>query len=360
MKKIVFVISQLYGGGAERVTAALVNEMCKDRTLEMHLITYKQDENKDYFVDKKIIRHTMEMKEDGRIGAIFSRIAFLKNTIAKIDPCCVISLDGPRVVTLLTMSMIGSKIPLILSERNAPDRYPETKVLRAMRNFSYTLCDGIVFQTNEAKEYFPFYIKKKGIVISNPITGNLPTRFEGIREPRIVNYCRLDSQKNLDLLIDSFADIADDFPHYTLHLYGDGPEKSKLERKIQEMKLSEKVILHGYSECIYDEILKASLFVSSSNYEGISNSMLEAISLGIPSICTDCPAGGARETIINGVNGILVPTGNKTEMTKAMKKVLSDEKLATAMSKEGNQLREKISVNAITQQWIGFINEITG
>ena len=209
-----------------------------------------------------------------------------------------------------------------------------------------------------AKSYLSFLGRKKSVVICNPITGNLPKPHEGERERRIVNWCRLDNQKNLDLLIDAFRDITDDFPEYVLYIYGEGPERKRLEQKIKDIKLEEKIFLPGHSNNIYDEVLKAALFVSSSDYEGISNSMLEAIALGIPTICTNCPVGGAREVIEDGINGLLIPVGDKNALKDAMVKVLTNEQFSKSLSKNGIMLREKISAKKIAEQWEEYIYEI--
>lgn len=355
MKKIVFVIDTLFGGGAERVTAALANEFCKDENNQIHIITYNQDE-KDFYVDKRIMRHEIgDVCGKLRFQRIYKRIFRIREIIKKIDPCYVISLGSPIIVFPLVFSMVGSGYPLILSERNDPQRYPASKISRFIRNLCYLYCDGVIFQTNEAKKYFPKRIQQKGIVICNPITSKMPDPYMEIRDYRIVNFCRLTSQKNLDLLIDSFSDISEEFDKYSLHIYGEGEERERLQKKIEEIDLSNRVYLHGYSDNIYEQIKKASLFVSSSNYEGISNSMLEAIALGIPTICTDCPAGGARETIKHGVNGLLVPVGDRLQLANAMKRVLSDDVLANTLSHNGVKLRSMISVNEISKKWIDAI-----
>ena len=356
-KKITFVIEQLIGGGAERVTAALVNEICKDDSYDVHLVVYKRDTKNDYKTDDRITWHVMEDKETSRLGAIQHRVSFLRNTIKTIKPDCVLSLGTPRITVLLTVAMIGLKCPLILSERNDPKRYPVTKVWRKLRDISYYLADGVVFQTTEAKECFAKSIMNKSVVICNPLTANLLERHENERDHRIVNCCRLSKQKNLDLLIDAFSDIVIEFPNNTLHIYGEGPEKEHLENKVVNLGLTDKVYFHDYSNRIHEEINTASLFVSSSDYEGISNSMLEAIALGIPTICTDCPVGGARETIEHGFNGMLVPVNDRNAMAKAMKEVLSNDELMDTLSKNGYLLREKINVTAITEKWLSFIHK---
>ena len=352
MKKIVFVIRQLHGGGAERVTAALANELCKNNEYQVHIIMFSRDDKSEYCLDNQVCCHSMGIPPHGRIKAIMYRCSYLRKTIKSIDPYCVISLDGIRSIMLTLISMIGRKRCLVLSERNDPKSHPSSKGLRLLRLFAYSVCAGVVFQTNEAKSFFPRFIQKKSVVICNPITSKLPAPNIGERSTRIVNFCRLVPQKNLDLLIDSFADIVAFFPEYSLHIYGDGEERERLENKIIQMNLQNKILLHGYSTNIYDEINDAALFVSSSNYEGISNSMLEAISLGIPSICTDCPAGGARDVIKAGVNGFLVAVGDKSGLSQMMKNVLSNKELSQTISEGGLKLRGEISVSEISKKWI--------
>lgn len=356
MKKLVFVISYLYGGGAERVTAALASEISRWDGYQVHIITYSEDKNKEYPLHSNVICHVMPKLNGGRLSNIASRIRFLRSKIKEIDPCCVLSLGTAAVKCLLLLSMIGLRIPLILSERNDPKNMPKSKFDRMIRLFVYASCDGVVFQTEGAKNFFPKCVRKKSAVIANPITGNLPAAFQGNRAHRIVNFCRFVPQKNLGLLIDAFADIASEFPSYTLWIYGEGPERPMLEQKIVDYALTDRVLLPGYSNNIYADINDAALFVSSSDYEGISNSMLEAIAMGIPCVCTDCPPGGAAETIEDGVNGLLVPVNDRTAMANAMRRVLKDNELAERMHKSGVLLRNKLSVYEISNKWMEFIN----
>ena len=357
MEKIVFVIEQLKGGGAERVTAALMNQMCAQT--EIHLIsTYDHDLSKDYPVDSRVIKHTFRAACRNHAELILKRIMFLRRTIKELDPMCVVSLGACGSDTVLTASMLGLRIPLVLSERNDPARSPESKLLRLLRPINYMLCDGLVFQTNGAREYFPDFIAKKSAVIPNPITGSLPPRHEGARVRRRINCCRLMPQKNLGLLIDAFSDISAEFADVTLEIWGEGPERAKLEARIREMKLEDRVRLPGYTDDAYALLSPSLMFVSSSDYEGISNSMLEAMALGVPTVCTDCPAGGARESIRDGESGLLVPVGDRKALAAAMKRLLTDPALAEKLSRNGYGIREEISAAAISRKWLEYIHKI--
>lgn len=357
MRKLVFVIEHLRGGGAERVTAALMNELCCEE--EVHLVsTYHHDETDEYPTDPRIIKHTIWPQRGSWLGLIRDRVVFLRKTITEIAPDCVVSLATTRTNILIAAALLGKRIPVVLSERNDPRRDPASKVIRLLRYWIYSTCNGLVFQTTEARDFFPKWISRKSVVICNPLTGNLPPCHEGTREPRIINCCRLTVQKNLDLLIDAFSDIAAEFPAMRLDILGEGEERKRLEQKIAAMGLRERICLPGYSNDVYQEMRKCSLFVSSSDYEGISNSMLEAMALGVPVICTDCPAGGAREVIRNGENGFLVPTGDRAAMADAMRRVLKDDELAGRMSRGGVMLRREIAPAVIARKWMDYVNGI--
>lgn len=357
LKKIVFVIEELYGGGAERVTAALMNELCLQT--EVHLIsTYRHDETKDYPTDRRIIKHTFDGQTESRLKTLAKRIAYLRRTILSIAPDCVLSLAGCGTHALLNVALAGSGIPIILSERNDPARFPHSSVERMLRFISYLSCKGLVFQTHGAQAYFPGIISRKSVIISNPITSNLPKRYEGMRENRIVNCCRLSKQKNLVLLIDAFSEIAAEFPDMALEIYGEGPEREVLEKRISELHLQNKVYIPGYIENVFETIRTAAMFISSSDYEGLSNSMLEAMALGVPVICTDCPAGSAREVINHGENGYLVAVGDRAGLSSAIRGLLRNPEVMERFSRNGAKLRDEISAEMIAGKWLAYMEKI--
>ena len=108
----------------------------------------------------------------------------------------------------------------------------------------------------------------------------------------------------------------------------------------------------GFAEDIHQKMLDAMLYVSSSDYEGISNSMLEALGMGVPTIATDCPVGGARMVIQNGVNGLLVPVKDANALYNAMKRIIEDKNFMEMISKEATKILKKYPLEKISQKWI--------
>ena len=97
------------------------------------------------------------------------------------------------------------------------------------------------------------------------------------------------------------------------------------------------------------------MYVNSSDSEGLSNAMLEALAIGLPCICTDCPVGGARATVKDGENGILVPVGDETALAAAMTRIAEDPALAAKLSANAALLREALSQERVTERWAALL-----
>ena len=175
------------------------------------------------------------------------------------------------------------------------------------------------------------------------------------RRKAIVTVGRLHPQKNHKLLIDAFALVADQISDYTLEIYGDGELKDELQRHIDDLGLNNRVFLKGTSKEIHKLIYDAALFVLSSDYEGLPNTLLEAIALGIPSISTDCRPGGAREIIEDGINGRIVPIGSEKILATEILTVLSDTELTEKYSKNALISSRRFNTENIYNLWTDYI-----
>lgn len=244
---------------------------------------------------------------------------------------------------------------VVISERNDPAQYPSSKSYRKFRDFCFKLADACVFQTEDAKNYFSSDIQQKGTVIPNPINDRIPEFDRLNREKVVMSTGRLKEQKNFPMLIKAFAEFVKQFPDYSLEIFGEGNLLDELSTLTKKLNIEDKVYFKAFTDNIWQEMARASMFVMSSNYEGISNSMLEALAIGLPTICTDCPVGGARQMIDNGVNGLLVPVGDVDALTKAMCRVAEDKDFAERLGYNAHQIREKYPLNVIADKWIGVM-----
>ena len=352
-KEVVFV-SNFYGdGGAARVISVLAEELVNNG-YEVTICSYPLKNKEEYRHAANIKYVKFEMQHQKGILYKIERIVKLRKEIKKHKGATVISFE--YFMNMQTVvATIGLHNRLIISERNDPVRVGGKTPTKQMRNFFYGFADCLVCQTQDALEYFPKKIREKSVVIMNPIKANLPEPWQGERKKKIVNFCRLEKQKNLPLLIDAFEEFYQTHPDYTLVIYGDGIERENLTKYIETKKLEKVVTLHPAVQDIHDRIKDAMMFVSSSDYEGLSNSMIEAMAIGIPTICTDCPCGGARMIIENGKNGVLVSVGEITQMVLAMSRIVDQPEWRKKISQNSCNLRDVLSSKVITEKWVELI-----
>lgn len=349
--KIAFTMAYMQGGGAERVVSELANCFAGDGH-QVSIITTRGG-TCVYPLEKTVSLVDLSAKDRG----ILSRVKAVRRCIRENRYDVVISfLVNTNIETLLSGMFL--KTPIIISERNNPYVDPRGKIFRILRSLTYPFARGYVFQTPDAQSFFGKSIQKKSVVISNPINPNLPEPFAGVREKRIVNVGRLVMQKNQKMFIDACGEFFQAYPEYIAEIYGDGPMEKELAAYIREKNLEGKVLLKGFSQNVLPEIAGAGIFAMSSDYEGMSNALIEAVGMGIPCVCTDHPIGGARMTVENGVSGFLVPVGDAHAMAEKMKAIAADPQLSEGFSREGIALREKLSIRAIAGQWLAYIEKI--
>ena len=170
---------------------------------------------------------------------------------------------------------------------------------------------------------------------------------------------RINSNKNQEMVMRAFKDAAGDaFPDYSLVFYGDGPDSIKLQRLASELGIRKRVEFKGNVSNVAEHIEKASIFILASNHEGMPNSLIEAMSLGLSCISTDCPCGGPRDLIEDGVNGLLVPVGDKDAMARAITKVLSDKELAERLGEQATKIQEICSPDVTNSKWKKYFDRI--
>ena len=171
----------------------------------------------------------------------------------------------------------------------------------------------------------------------------------------IVGAGRLTAQKNFPLLINAFHAISNKYPDYTLEIYGDGELKTQLCELVNDLGLNEKVKFLGFVSNIKEYLQSASLFVLSSNFEGMPNGLMDAMALGVPVISTDCPAGGSKNLIKDGENGFLVPVGDVEHLSKSIDLILSDNDLCCKIGPEARKDADRLRADKIYGMWEEFI-----
>lgn len=347
--KIVFVIPDMPGGGTERVVALLANEYCR-RGIETGILLFAGQETA-YPLDNRIEIVSIGEPSGGRLAVRIKRLRRMRQYYSRNKNCQIWAFSVMGAV-FSVIAALGQKHFFLVSERNDPNRYDHKKI----RNLAYRFADVIVCQTKNAVGGFPRSIRRKAVVIPNPVDIEGLQPYEGVRDHKIVSVGRLEPQKNHKLLLRAFAEFFRTHSDYTVELYGKGELEAELKSLSQTLGIEISVHFHGFSSRVKEEINNAAMYVLSSDYEGISNSMLEALALGIPVIATDCPIGGSGMYIENGVNGLLVPVGDVRRMAEAMSRIADDREFSVRIGREGCKLRERNRIEQIADRFLASVS----
>ncbi len=357
MKKKILVLTDHFGnGGAERVASLIINGLSVNKENEVHVCVF-QDEN-NYGVNFEHVHfHLLSPKSGGYLKNVLIRMQNLKRTIQEIRPDVIFSF-GPIMASYVVIArwFSGVKdVKIIASERNDPRKEPVSDLKKLVRDFCYNHSDILVCQTPMAVELLKQRkVNTNYVIIPNPITPNLPV-WKGENSYNIITAARLTEQKNLPLLIDAFKIVHEKHPNYRLVIYGEGEMRGMLESYVFEKELKDVVTLPGFAKNVHQVMAEAYMYVSSSDYEGISNSMLEALGIGLPCICTDCPVGGASMFIDNGRTGMLTTVGDCNMLVTAMNKLIEDKNLLRNISTASRKVNEELTLERITKMWTNLI-----
>ena len=356
MKKILIVATALGGGGAERVLSILA-QYFNEHDYNVEVVSLVSDRC-EYISGEKITNHFIGNSNSKWLKTI-KRYTRLRKIILSFRPDAIISF-GSEINMYAILAKGSYSCPIIVSERNDPNISPKSTLIRKVRNVLYRNVDHIVFQTPEARRYFNNIPEERCSVIGNPVSDGLPYHTPILDRPFIFSAGRLNKQKNFPLLIKAFLTFHNSFVDYQLVIAGEGPENEQLSNLINSLNLSDNVKLIGFTKDVHRYMKECSMFVLSSNHEGISNVMLEALAIGVPTVCTDCPIGGARMIINDRHNGLLVPVNDENSLIDAMKYIASNPEFANAIGKEGRKIREIYSVDKVTKKWDILLNRYLG
>ena len=347
---IIFVSNALANGGAARVICVLAAEFIR-RGKRVGIAVYNSFEG-EYPVVDGVQKEYGPQSSGGHSRA--NRISWLRG-VAKHNPdACFVAFEYfVNMQTIIALAGLPNR--LVISERNDPARVGSGKKTNWLRERLYRHADMLVCQTDDAAAYFSNKVAKT--VILNPVKDNLPEPFCGERRHSVACFCRLEKQKNLGMLLRAFAEFLGSHRDWTLEVYGDGSEHDALVALAGELGIANAVSINPGRQDVHDVVRDAGMFVLPSDYEGLSNSMLEAMAIGLPCICTDCPCGGARMVIRDGENGILVPVGGEVELSVAMARVADGDGLAQRLGSNAAGIREMLSAGVIADRWSEVIGE---
>ena len=357
---VAMLIGALTRGGTERVLVNLSGYLVRNG-FRVTVVTQYQKEG-EYPLDpgaKRIISDiTNEESSRSRIVNFKRRFCKLRGIWKREKPDVILSFIGKNnMMAILTSRFL--KIPVAVAVRGEPTMEYYNKWMRFMAKHLFKIADGVILQTKQCFEFFPKVVRQKAVILKNPMNSSFfKDRYEGEREKEIVAVGRIDANKNHEMLIRAFADIAEEYPDYKLVIYGEGELREKLKELINKLGMQERICLPGAVSNVSETIYKARVFVLPSNTEGVPNTLIEAMMLGLTVIATDCPCGGPADLIEHGANGLLTPVGDVFKMKENLQVVLNDLEKADEMGKNAAKMRDIYCPEKVYGEWENYLNSL--
>lgn len=351
--KILFVLSGLGSGGAERVVSLLSGEMIR-RGYEISIVSFDKPDDPVYHSfhpQIEIVR--LAIPAGGRsflrgLGASCRRIVALRRLFKRGRPDVVISFLT-KINVLSVAASTGLNISVIISERNNPAVQRAHPFWANAWKIAASHASAIVLQTHAIKALYPANIQSRAVVIPNPV---VPPDID--RQPHhglvLTAVGRLEWQKGFDMLIKAFAAIAPDNPKWKLTIWGEGQERSRLQLLVDQSGQAARIELAGNSQSQAGWIRNADIFVLSSRYEGFPNVLLEAMSAGLPVLSFRCDFG-PNEIIQDGVDGILVEPESTKHLSEALTKLMQNEELRMRLGVAARKNTARYDVAPIVSKW---------
>ncbi|MDH6312736.1 GalNAc-alpha-(1-_4)-GalNAc-alpha-(1-_3)-diNAcBac-PP-undecaprenol alpha-1,4-N-acetyl-D-galactosaminyltransferase [Parabacteroides sp. PFB2-10] len=354
--KLLFYISSMRGGGAERVMSILCNELIKrnhEVTLATNLsfpIAYKLDDR------VKLVNLSPDKKRN-RLLRKYNYMRDIHKIAKKNNPDIIISFMW-QLNALVLLSTLGLSIPVIVSEHT---NFIGKKMsfcqkmsrlhINKLTNFTTVLTKSdVLFLKNKLTNV---------ILMPNPLSFPIYKKNNMLQRKKIIIAIgSLDRyfHKGFDNLIKIWSELAYKYPEWELEIYGSG-DTQRLDMLIGEYQLFESVKLKGFCQNLDEVMRQSSIFVLSSRYEGLPMVLIEAMSQGCACISFDCNTG-PRDIIENRISGLLIEDQNMAEMKNGLEQLIVDSTLRESLSLRAVKGVTMFNVDNIVNKWEGLFQSL--
>jgi GalNAc-alpha-(1->4)-GalNAc-alpha-(1->3)-diNAcBac-PP-undecaprenol alpha-1,4-N-acetyl-D-galactosaminyltransferase len=365
MKKILFLMSSMGAGGAERVAATLANAWVSRGDRVTLMPTFSARGDCFYPLSRQVELVYLADLVSNNKWTYASRIARLlaMRRFVKMDRPAVIVSFLSNVNVAAVLASAGLRIPLIVCERVDPFVLPMSPFQWLACRIAYPFADVLMVQTHAVafKYASSGWALRRVSVIPNPIPEqmlSIPVHSAVARTRRLLSIGRLDEQKQFNVLIKVFASLKGRNPNWSLRIVGEGPLRVALQQQIVALGMETCIELFGRSSDIGQELAEADAFVLTSKYEGFPNALLEAMAAGLPCIAFDCPSG-PQEMSLDGRVALLVPLNDERALEHELERLMVNDDLRRSLGERARtSVRERFSLDRVLERWDSLFEEL--
>ena len=348
-----------FHGGAGNIAQILALNFAKNHNVSMVLTNKHSDPRYDLHeinVFCESLSITGKNKVFGIIDSV-KRLGILLNKKIKAD--VIISfLDNNNTMTCF--SQFFNKTPVIVAERSNPLVIFPKAPWDKLRRIAYKRANIVTVQFKCFDGFDEGRYTNKTRVTSNIVDKPKYVKQNYDSEKvKFVTMGRLAVIKRMGLMVELFDEAVKQCPDIELHIYGDGPEREKLESLISEKNLEEKVFLEGYCNDVHNTLCEHDVYLMTSLQEGFPNSLSEAMAVGLPSVSFACH-DGIEELTESGKSGYSASEGDREGFVNKMVELVQDASLRKQMGTNAMSICDKYNVDIIMKQWQSCIDEAIG
>lgn len=349
--RICFAVSAMESGGAERVVSTLSAELIK-KGHQVTIMMVSSTKTTSYYALDENVNLIALCEGKKKASNPIKRVSALRRYFNENKPDVVVAFL-PHICIYTWLALKNTDIPYILSERNDPNQY--SIIYKLLIQKAFKDANACVFQTHDALAWYRKHPKETDRVIFNSVGLTFVPEIKSnlVKKKTVLFVGRLDSQKNYKMLLNAFKMFLDIHQNYILDVYGDGPKKENFLSMVNVLGIQKNVRYHGKSRTWHKDEYDAGIYVSTSDYEGMSNSLEEAAALGIPCVATNCPIGGSAELATAFNNIILTKVNDEFDFLQGMEKAID-------MKSCFEGVNIKVDKKTIVEEWLSLINTVLG
>lgn len=366
-RRLLFFVSSMNAGGAERVAATLANAWAQRGDTVWLVMTHLDSHSSFYSLDPRVRCIALgEWMTPSLAPVLWRKWRAMRAIHDDFAPDVVLSfLTNVNVNVLWALRAVST--PILVAERTHPLYSASAgRLLSWLRLRLYGKAQRVILQTERAAEDFAtIFTSCPVVVIPNPLPADLlqwAPRFPRplAQPPQVVALGRLAPVKQFDRLIEAFARLPLKYEHWHLRIYGEGPQRDALQQQITQLGLQGRVHLPGNTTEPWKKLQQAGVFVLCSAYEGFPNALLEALYLGLPCLALDCPSGPAELSEQGRVAHLLPAQATAAQMSEALSTLLADEGLRQRLGRAAHDsVDARYRLEAVLGQWEALFEQVT-
>lgn len=350
--KILMVLNDIFGnGGVERVVATNSSFFVENLNYKVDICSlFRRGKKLNYYINDKVKLFDFKKLECSKMKRNIYLMKSLERLIVEEEYDIVIGCSSFIIFLLLFLKLKRclklKKIKIISWEHSQYNNVDNKS--KILRKFFYKFLDGIVTLTKADEELFRKFCKKTRCIYNiNPYKVD---KISDLKSKNIIAVGRLEKEKGFETLITTFRKVVEKEKDWKLNIFGEGSQRNKLEKLINDLELKNKVKLEGFSPSIGEKYLSSSIFVMTSLSESFGMVLIEAMSFGVPCISFDCDSG-PREIIINNSNGYLIKLGDVEALSEKILFLISNFEERERVRNEAIKNIDRYSKERILKEW---------